>query len=181
MTMRNSILALPVLALISACDPISEEQCKGGNWAGIGLSDGKNGRSASVLDEYAATCGEIGISPVRADYLRGRSEGLVFYCTPANAYQIGREGGRINTVCTPEAQAAMVVPFNRGEDYHELSEAMDDKRDEINALQSRLSEFPATPDVNQTAEIASIKARIAELDRRIFRLSLERRRYARWP
>ena len=174
------LLLAPAIFLVS-CDVISEDQCRSGDWTGIGLSDGRKGRPASVLNEYADICGEFGIAPVRDAYLAAREQGLKSYCTPANAYEVGRDGNRLNKVCTPEQVAWMLPAYNRGQDYYELSRDIDDLEDDIDRLEARLAGFPDAPDSAQAQEIRAIHARIARLESRIFHLRLERRRYARWP
>lgn len=185
--MRKLLLLLAPF-LIGACDPISEDQCRTGDWAGIGLADGTKGRPASILNEYTDICGALGVAPERAIYLAARQQGLQSYCTPQSAYDIGRRGGRINPVCNAAQSSAMAPAFNHGQSYYELSEIIRELDDEIEKLKRVLADLPESTDATdgatdaaQAADIRRIKRRISKLDDRVFDLERDQRRYARWP
>ena len=176
-------LSLPAAAVvIASCAPISEDQCRGGNWGAIGLEDGKKGRLASILDKYFETCAEFGVAPDRNTYLAARASGLKFYCTPQNAYQIGRDGNRLNAVCEPQIQQSIRPAYDRGRKYYEISERMDDLDNRIDDLQSQLSDIrkqAPTPDLDTQALV--LKNRISDLRHDIFVLELQQDRFDSYP
>lgn len=176
-------ILIPAAALaISSCAPISEDQCKGGDWGTIGLADGQNGKLPSILEKYAETCAEFGISPNRDVYLQARAEGLKFYCTPQNAYSVGRDGNRLNKVCSPEIQQSLLPAYNKGRRYHQIDERMDDLDDRIDELQDELSKIrgmAATPELDAKAKF--IRSRISDLRHDIFVLDLQKDRYDSYP
>lgn len=176
-------LFLPAAAVaIASCAPISEDQCRGGDWASIGQSDGQKGRYTSILDKYAETCAEFGIAPVRDTYLAARLQGLQFYCTPQNAYQVGRNGDSLNKVCEPQIQQSMRPAFQKGERYHEISERMDDIDDRIDDLRNELGSIRAdTAAPDRDARAAFIRARISDLRHDLFVLDLQKDRYDSYP
>lgn len=178
MMSRYLLLALPLGLL--ACDPISEDQCRFGDWTGIGLEDGQKGRPASILQEYTEICGALGISPERSIYLAARQEGLKTYCTPRTAYEVGRRGNKLSPVCTGEQVNAMLPAYDRGLAYFEIDEIIDDLRDEVNQLRSILGSFPPAPDAEQQAEIERIKDKIDDLKDRVSDLGRDQRRYSSW-
>ena len=176
-------LFLPAAALaIASCAPISEDQCRGGDWGSIGLADGKKGRLASILDKYTETCAEFGVAPNKSTYLAARAAGLKFYCTPENAYQVGRDGGRLNAVCEPQIQQSIRPAYDRGHKYYEITERMEDLEDRIDELQDQLSDIrkqEATPDLDTQALV--IKSRITDLRHDIFVLELQQDRFDTYP
>ena len=176
-------LSLPVAAVaLASCAPISEDQCRGGDWGSIGMADGQKGRLISILDKYAETCAEFGIAPNRETYLQARAEGLKFYCTPQNAYQVGRNGGRLNNVCTPDVQQSIRPAYNNGHRYHEITERMDDLDDRVDDLQNELSSLRSqdqTPE--RDTQISDIRSRISDIRHDIFVLDLQRDRYDSYP
>ena len=176
-------LSLPALAvLIGSCAPISEDQCRSGDWGSIGLADGKKGRYASILNEYAETCAEFGVSPVRDIYLQARDAGLQFYCTPDNAYRVGRAGDRLNSVCAPSLMPSLRTAFERGEKYHEIEEEIDRLEGRIDTLRAELSgarEQPQSPVID--SRVLQIKSQIDSIRHDIFMLDLQKDRYARFP
>lgn len=176
-------LLLSVSAIgIASCAPISEDECRGGDWGSIGLADGKKGRYASILDKYAETCAEFGVAPNRDVYLIARTAGLKFYCTPENAYKIGRQGDRLNNVCEPEIQQSIRPAYNKGHKYHEITERMekiDDRIDELHDQLSAIRSQEATPDLDTQALV--IKSRISDLRHDLFVLDIQRDRYDTYP
>lgn len=180
--MRRVILLLALLGLGASCAPISEEACRAGNWTGIGLRDGTKGLPASQVGSYAETCSEFGISPDITAYQAGRAEGLKLYCTPANAYEEGRDGNRLRPVCTPDATLLMRPAHNRGMKYFDIARDMERIEDRIDSRRQLLANsYSGTLTPAQELEAASIRAEIRALDTDLFRLSIQRRRYATWP
>jgi len=163
--MKKFLLLLAPLLLIGACDPISEDQCRAGDWAGIGLSDGTNGRPASLLNEYTEICSALGVAPERSIYLQARQQGLQSYCAPQSAYDIGRRGGSINAVCTAEQMSAMAPAFNHGESYYEIAQIIDELSKEIDNLKAVLGKFPTARDDAQSADIRRIKDQAGNLSK----------------
>jgi len=176
-------LFLPVVAvMIASCAPISEDECRGGDWGAIGLEDGKKGRLASILGKYTETCAEFGVAPNKETYLAARAAGLEFYCTPQNAYEVGRDGGRLNNVCKPQIQQSIRPAYDRGRRYHEITERMEKLDDRIDELQDDLSSIrrqEATPE--RDSQVRAIRSRISDLRHDIFVLDLQKDRFDTYP
>ncbi len=68
--MRLSLLLVTLLWL-SGCSTLSEQQCRLGDWYGLGYQDGQAGRTQARLANYHQDCAEYGITP----YLKRRQEG----------------------------------------------------------------------------------------------------------
>ena len=178
---RRLALLLPLIAL-AGCDPISEDECRAGNWQERGFADGQAGRSVAVLEKYTEICGGFGITPMRDIYLAARTQGLGLYCTPANAYDIGRNGNRINAVCPVDQAKRMAPAFRKGARYHDLTEEMDAIDREISSLKAQLAEhFVGELTDVQRAEARGIRRDIRSLEHDKFRLSFDRRAYDGWP
>lgn len=180
--MRPLFLMPAVVVILSTCAPISEEACRGGDWRGIGASDGARGLPTSTVGKYAETCAEFGVTPDLVAYQAGRSIGLQTYCTPSKAYSEGRNGRRIKPVCSADAELTMTPAHRFGLRYFDISEDMDRIRDRIDTREQLLaSQFTGTLTQAQEIEAASIRAEIRGLDSDLFRLRIQRRRYDRWP
>lgn len=168
--------------LIASCAPISEDQCRAGDWGSIGLADGKAGKSLSILEKYAETCAEFGVSPDQSVYLAARESGLKFYCTPENAYQVGRSGARLNNVCEPEVQSRIKPAFDRGNKYHEITEDIAKKEDRIDELRDDLSaNFSGDLTPEQQTQKRQIRSKIRDLEHDIFVLGISKKRFDTWP
>ena len=176
-------ISFAVLAVaIGSCAPISEKACLGGDWGAIGLADGKAGKPASMLQSYSETCADFGVAPVQETYLAARAAGLKFYCTPENAYSVGRSGARLANVCSPDLQSAMRPAYDRGNEYFEISEEIDDLNDRIDDLQDLLSSnYSGKLTPAELTQARLISSKIRDLRNDIFRLEIRQRRYDSWP
>ena len=174
------ILALPALGLatlVVACAPISESECLTGNWAAIGFADGKAGRTANRFGTYVEECRQYGVRPDQSAYALGRSEGLAQYCTPANAYKIGRRGKEVSRVCTPSQLKEMQAAYLTGSLWFKTNEQIEELEERRSDLKSELAALPDVMDDTQTARASDIRRELRKIDHRIFSLTVERRRY----
>lgn len=171
-------LILVALGLAS-CASLSDDACRRGNWAGIGLADGAAGRPKSYLGRHIEACGPLGIVPEVAEWQAGRQRGLALYCTPRNAYEVGRRGGRLAPVCDDETRA-LVAANLQGQALHEIERRIDRLRDENRDLDLRIAALRGGERTDEKRRL--IRAWRAEqqwnaLDAQM--LALERLRYGR--
>lgn len=175
--MIKAFAALLALALLAGCASLSENQCQSGDWYGIGIRDGSNGRLPTYFQKHVKACSKYGITPLPDPWSKGRIEGLKLYCTPQKAYEIGRRGVRPAPVCTATEAAAMARPNAFGRKYYEIGQ-------EIRRLQNEID------DLNVSIAAASEKdPKLAQqlVSERIllrFRINMLRSRqlrYSTWP
>ena len=137
--MRYVLLIVAALAL-AACATLSEDACRSGDWGGIGLRDGQNGRSAAFIAEHAKACADFGIAPDPVAWEAGRQEGLKTYCTPRNAWEEGARGIILKDVCV---NAAELRDDNRkGLRYHRITREIASLEADIRAINARLAALP---------------------------------------
>lgn len=87
--------------LMSACattHTLSTKDCMTANWQEIGYQDGIRGASSQTILRHTQTCQGQAV-PNRELWEMGRQKGLGEYCTPANAYNLGRTGRTLTGVC----------------------------------------------------------------------------------
>lgn len=96
---------LLLTALLAGCATLSREQCRQGDWFGIGEADGRAGEQTSRLQQHAQACAEYGTGVDERQYLAGRDQGLREYCRLDNAFAAGLQGRRHQRVCPPEIDA----------------------------------------------------------------------------
>ena len=95
-------LFLVVMAL-SGCATLNLEQCRRGDWYGIGLVDGRSGLPApGRMDRHMQACARHGVRIDDRLYLQGHAQGLLDYCRIDNAFDTGLRGQRYQHVCPPE-------------------------------------------------------------------------------
>lgn len=94
------LLLLSVL-LMSACATtrtLNVKDCTTADWQAVGYQDGIRGASSQVILRHTQTC-QGQATPNRQLWETGRQQGLAEYCTPANAYDLGRMGRTLTGVC----------------------------------------------------------------------------------
>ena len=129
---RQLALGLSIISsvyLLSGCATLSKQECMVGDWQTIGYNDGVAGYHSDRLASHTKACAKAGVAPDYQSWERGRQSGLKQYCTVNNAYNVGRRGRQLNTVC-PVANARMLQQANQqGLDYYKLDSQLDkDKR-----------------------------------------------------
>ncbi|HSF92484.1 MAG TPA: DUF2799 domain-containing protein [Paracoccaceae bacterium] len=178
----RGLFALGVVVFLASCASLSEEACRSGDWEGIGYRDGVNGQYTSYLNNHVEACADYGITPNRALWLLGRTEGLKQYCTKENTYEIGTHGREMNAVCEGYNVDSLRLANFFGLRYHEITEEMNAIERDIRALHSEIAillEGEPTPE-----EIALANAKrleIIHLERELRALRFERLKYARIP
>lgn len=138
---------------LTACQTISEDSCRAGNWQDIGYEDGTKGRSRSRLASIGETCAKYGIRPDRQAYLRGLEQGLDRYCSPDQGYRDGTNGGSPNKECRGLGYDDYLIAFDDGlieyearRDYSRLKDRWTDLEEDILTLEVRLDE----PDLSRS-------------------------------
>lgn len=108
--------ALPflLLALSAGCTTLNEKECRTIDWREQGRADGAAGYEATRLGDHAQACGRYGVATDVDAYRAGREEGLLQYCTPANALQQGMKGAPYHQVCAGDAGQQFAVVYARG-------------------------------------------------------------------
>jgi hypothetical protein len=97
--MIRSLLVVCVLGWLAAlqgCASISKSECLTANWEDVGVRDGANGRGEEYLIQHSKACAEVGVTPDRESWLKGRDRGLERFCVPQRAYSIGEYGGHFD-------------------------------------------------------------------------------------
>lgn len=181
MTLRLRLPALPAalaaLIALGACETLTPEECRSADWYQIGLADGAEGRGTDRLELHRRACAEVRVSPDAAAWLRGRTDGLRLYCTPAKAYEVGRRGGAIAPGCTAEELVAMRPAHRWGETWWQIGLEIAEVERDIAAAERELRRLPP----EAAAERARLLREIGRLETRLMFLRADQRRYASWP
>ena len=180
--MFMKFLAASPLIFLMSCASLNEEACRSGDWATIGYNDGTRGRAESYITEHREACGEFGITPNTAVWLRARIEGLKQYCTQDNAYSVGRNGRELNNVCPANQRGDLRLANFFGMRYHEIDREIDaftDEKTEIEFILATQFEGELTPEQLQLQNF--YLSQLIDLQRDIHQLKLERMKYAALP
>lgn len=169
--MRTYFLLLPIL-LLPACATLSETECRSGDWIQIGREDGAEGRREDFILQHAKACNEFGIRPNKTQWLRGRTEGLKLYCTPAKAFSEGRRGKILSPVCPADNLAQLQRANERGLRVNRIELEIREIESDIRAINAELASLP--PGDPSRAALASERS-FLRLD--LLTLRAERARY----
>lgn len=141
LSLRSVGLALPILAstlLLSSCATLTKEQCVMGNWQAIGYNDGVAGYGSERLASHSKACAKASVSPDYLAWERGRQQGLKQYCTPTNAYALGRRGQQLHSVCPSEMLPDLRSSYTQGYNYYKLNAQLQEDQQQ---LQRYLNEY----------------------------------------
>lgn len=179
----TTLILLGAIVTSAGCATLTKEQCTMGNWQAIGYTDGVAGYYADRLASHAKACAKTGVSPDYQAWERGRQQGLKQYCTPTNAYELGRRGQQLNGVC-PANMANQLQQLNaQGREYYTLNnQLLEEQRqlekyqDEFKRLrEGELLDFKSEKEARSRLlslpdKIRSSRQRIANAEERLRRL-----------
>lgn len=104
------------LALV-ACASKSEKAatCVQRDWYELGRRDGYQGAVLDRLNTYKQECGAEFSNDFATVYMNGRNAGLVEYCLPENAYELGRMGLTYTYVCPSTMEPQFLSSYRKGQ------------------------------------------------------------------
>lgn len=162
--MKQMILISCAAVILSGC-AMSERMCTESDWYRVGVSDGKQGRSAERFSAINRQCQRHDITPSQTLWEKGRQVGLKSYCTPENAFELGLDGRSIRATCPPELRAELKRANERGLEIYKVKSELEELRDEISELRELLERTePDTPEYEAT------KTKIRRLDFDLWRM-----------
>lgn len=133
----RGVLAAMCLILLGGCASLTEEECRAGDWASIGQSDGAEGRAADAqFARHVKACEKVAVTPDKASWQDGYARGLQTYCTPLTGLREGLAGRRYRDVCQAAVEAAFLQGFDLGTADNKARAKVEDLRREISALQA---------------------------------------------
>ena len=177
MALVRSVLLMVALQALASCETLTPEECRSADWYQIGLADGAEGRGTDRLEAHRRACAEVRVTPDAAAWLRGRTDGLRLYCTPAKAYEVGRRGAAIAPGCSAEEIAAMRPAHRWGETFWQIGQEIAEVERDIAAAKAELRRLP--PDAAGPRD--RLRREIGRLETRLIFLRADQRRHASWP
>lgn len=130
-------LLLGVLAL-SGCATMNKEECQALDWRTLGYEDGTRGHPASRISQHRQACDDYGVTPDLDAYQKGRTQGLKEYCTPANGYRTGVQGGSYGAVCPVELEHTFLNAYQSGRYLYDLRRAVSGTESQLAARRAEL-------------------------------------------
>ena len=135
------LLLASVCLALSSCATMNEEQCKTANWFEIGRGDGSNGMPSSRISEHSKACAKHGVSASAVDYNKGYQEGVKSFCTPDNAYELGRSGKMSFASCPKDVETSFNKSWQKGRAEYDREVAVAEKAKKDQAMETKRTEF----------------------------------------
>jgi len=170
-----------LLAFLGACASLTQEQCLSADWRAIGYNDGVRGKLESYITRHFDACSKVGVTPDVQAWQAGRVQGLPLYCTPSNAYNVGRAGNELSPVCPASQQNSLFYSWDWGQEYYLITGQISTLESEERDIQRQILALVAPLTPEQTLLLASLNDRLRFISSEIFRLNDRRRRYASAP
>lgn len=127
-----------IFGFLSSCATTKKEPCVISDWSPIGEQDARNGLPDTAINRDAQNCHMVEILSNVEQYLDGYKKGLVFYCTPENAYQQGVSGSAYNHICPPDKEVKFLPAYNMGHELFEIHSELYDLRKKIKNTQDEI-------------------------------------------
>jgi len=162
--LKRAVVFLMV-ATLTGCASLSREQCRRGDWYGIGMADGQAGEAASRKDQHVRACSEYGIQINDQHYFDGYARGLDDYCRIDNAFESGLRGRRYQHVCPPAIDALFERCNRAAYEVYRIKRELDRLEDQIDSQEFRLRSTDLSDDYRH-----QLRRDLRELDRRYDRL-----------
>lgn len=147
--------AAVLLLLAQGCATLDRDQCQVADWRLIGYQDGVQGKPAGIIGTYREDCAKHGITPDLTAWQAGRAEGLQEYCTPANAFRIGRTGKGYPTVCPEPATAGMKSAYDDGRAIYLARSEVKDTHNRIHEREHRIESLEKEKDHKLTELVSN--------------------------
>lgn len=150
-----------IAILLSACVTNTRHKvaCVERDWFELGRHDGAQGAADDKLDNYAKDCRKNFSSDFETMYTNGRNAGLVEYCTPENAFELGRMGIAYMYVCPSTVEPKFLVSYRKGQRSRELeieNKKIDSRIDSLSErINASANDFER---LRLTSELAQLQA-----------------------
>jgi hypothetical protein len=162
---RAHLLPPLLLAFLTGCATLGENECRTGDWYGIGRDDGRNGKRLSLIEDHRKACSEYGIVINDRAYRDGRAEGLRDYCRLDNAFRAGLNGESYQGVCPTPIDSEFRRAHAAAYEVHKVRKEIENLDGQITRNESKLRDKDTSD-----KERARLRDEIRDLDRRRARL-----------
>lgn len=148
------IATIVLLSLTASCATMSPEQCASADWGAVGQSDGASGEALTKAEKRGSACAKGGVTLDREAYLSGRERGLAQYCTPYNAFEIGKVYGRYDGVCTNHDETAFLAAYEQGQALAGMRTSAADAERKVGEAAVEIAQITETIDGYSSGAIA---------------------------
>lgn len=164
MSVRNSknLILATLAVLFTACTTTPKDAdrpvCGKADWYELGRLDGSQGSPTDRLSQHKKDCANDFLADWETMYTNGRNAGLVEYCDPKNAYELGRMGGTYYYVCPSIVEPQFLSEYRKGQQARELAMKNQKLDEQIDQLAARLAHAASTQEQDElTSRLEELK------------------------
>lgn len=151
-SMRHVVAALAFGFALTGCATLSQSDCASGDWFNIGRQDALWGYTPDRLSQHEKACFKHGYGSDPQAYEAGYAEGLIAFCVPEKAFDLGRRGSSYYGQCPPEADASFLPAFDLGRQVNDLDLELTRIESEIEDLRKEMKDDKASQESRDAAE-----------------------------
>ena len=159
--------------LLHGCASMSENECLIADWQALGYTDGSRGAPVSRFDRYRRDCAEYGVTPDLEAWRTGRAEGLELFCRADRAYELGRSGTPLPSVCPEDRRIALEDAWAQGQAWRTVSNNIRTLEREKAEVERALEQEESLPDDADREEREAARVRRRALLNELERLGHE--------
>lgn len=171
--MKTLELFLLFTLTISGCAHNSHQPCQEKDWYEIGRQDGAIGSPEAQYAERTSTCSDP-TSQTTSLYNQGRKAGLVSYCSPINAFELGKSEAQYHKVCPQNLEPDFLRSYHKGKKFITLQNKNAELGRELRSLDEQINNQKLSKQkksqlsskaIEIKRELASKKRQIQDLQR----------------
>ncbi len=135
----SSLFLLFILAL-QGCATLNKSECRKADWNIIGLEDGSAGRPVSYIGRHRKACAEHGVKPNLSQYQHGHAEGVILFCTPRKAFELGNSGRGHQDICPAGLRGTFLAAYDDGREVYTARQELNQAKNRIRSAQTDLEQ-----------------------------------------
>ena len=164
-----SLLGLGTFTLLACASKTTDvAPCDQVDWYEIGRRDGAQGAPSERWAEQQKKCSTNISADWETMYANGRNAGLVEYCEPKNAYELGRTKLPYFYVCPSTVEPQFLKAYRKGQASHDLELANQKLDAQISDLNQKLIQSTSTSEQEELKQqLNELKTRRAQNERQL--------------
>lgn len=150
-------------ALTAGCASMSEKECLTVNWLDKGFRDGRNGEPLTRIEDHREACSKVGVMLDLPQYVKGRDQGILHYCTPGNGLEEGRRGRQYRNACPAHLEHQFLDSHRQGKKIYDADQRIEELNRESRQIEQTLR------DEEDKKKRSKLRQDLREIDRQLLR------------
>lgn len=158
--------------LLMACSSVNKQariDCQRADWFELGRRAGAQGQDGKDFEKLVRECKGTPSSLAKELFTNGHNSGLAEYCSPENAFAMGRGGLGYKDVCPQQLKLESMKNYKRGQHAQVIDQNIRKLSAQLDSLISRLKQkaLPNTDQVILKKQISRLESQLQENKRQL--------------